>query len=98
MGLSRRQYTKEFKLAALQRLPFISVVDHLRWDLKQDIRYGRCRRIFAKSPAALLFTPRECRRTETRVMTLEEVQQMLSVLDVRERLCNAPGSFPPIFS
>ena len=34
----------------------------------------------------MLFTPRECRRAETRVMTVEEVRQMLSVLDVRERL------------
>ena len=34
----------------------------------------------------MLFTPRECRRAETRVMTVEEVRQRLSVLDARERL------------
>ncbi len=39
-----------------------------------------------RNPAALLFTPRECRRAATRVMTVEEVRQLFSVLDVRERL------------
>lgn len=34
----------------------------------------------------LLFTPRNCRRTETRVMKVEEVRRLLSVLEVRERL------------
>ncbi len=38
------------------------------------------------NPAALLFTPRECRRAATRVMTVEEVRQLFSVLDVRQRL------------
>jgi integrase len=39
-----------------------------------------------KNPAALLFTPRECRRAVARVMTVEEVRLLLSVLEVRERL------------
>lgn len=39
-----------------------------------------------RNPAALLFTPRGCRRPETRVMALEEVRLLFSVLDVRERL------------
>ena len=38
------------------------------------------------TPAALLFTPRECRRAATRVVTVEEVRQMLSILEVREQL------------
>lgn len=33
-----------------------------------------------------MFTPRECRRAATRVMTVEEVRRLFSVLDVRERL------------
>ncbi len=39
-----------------------------------------------RNPATLLFTPRECRRAATRVMTVEEVRQLFSVLDLRERL------------
>jgi len=63
-----------------------SVVAHLRWDLKQIFDMAVEEGYLRRSPAALLFTPRECRRAETRVMTVEEVRQMLSVLDVRERL------------
>ena len=63
-----------------------SVVAHLRWDLKQIFDMAVEEGYLRRSPAALLFTSRECRRAETRVMTVEEVRQMLSVLDVRERL------------
>jgi len=63
-----------------------SVVDHLRWDLKRIFDMAVAEGYLPKSPAVLLFTPRECRRAETRIMTVEEVRQMLSVLDVRERL------------
>jgi len=68
-----------------QALSF-SVVDHLRWDLKQIFDMAVAEGYLHRNPAALLFTPRECRRAATRVMTVEEVRQMLSVLDVRERL------------
>ena len=63
-----------------------SVVDHLRWDLKQIFDMAVAEGYLRKNPAVLLFTPRECRRAETSVMTVEDVRQMLSVLDVRERL------------
>lgn len=68
-----------------QTLSF-SVVDHLRWDLKQIFDMAVAEGYLQRSPAALLFTPRECRRAATLVMTVENVRQMLSVLDVRERL------------
>lgn len=68
-----------------QTLSF-SVVDHLRWDLKQIFEMAAAEGYLRRSPAALLFTPRECRRAATRVMTVDEVRQMLSVLDVREQL------------
>jgi integrase len=68
-----------------ERLSF-SVVDHLRWDLRQIFDMAVVEGYLHRSPATLLFTPRECRRAATRVMTAEEVRQMLSVLDVRERL------------
>jgi integrase len=63
-----------------------SVVDHLRWDLKQIFDMTVAEGYLRKNPALLLFTPRDCRRAATRVMTLEEVRQLLSLLDVRERL------------
>jgi integrase len=63
-----------------------SVVDHLRWDLKQIFDMAVAEGYLQKNPAALLFTPRECRRAATRVMTVEEVRQLFSVLDIRERL------------
>ena len=68
-----------------QALSF-SVVDHLRWDLKQIFDMAVAEGYLRRSPAALLFTPRECRRAATRVMTVEEVRQLFSVLDVREQL------------
>ncbi len=68
-----------------QALSF-SVVDHLRWDLKQIFDMAVAEGYLQRSPAALLFTPRGCRRAPARVMTVEDVRQMLSVLDVRERL------------
>ena len=68
-----------------QTLSF-SVVDHLRWDLKQIFDMAVAEGYLRRNPAALLFTPRECRRAATRVMTVEEVRQLFSVLDVRERL------------
>ena len=63
-----------------------SVVDHLRWDLKQIFDMAVAEGYLRRSPALLLFTPRECRRAATRVMTVEEVRQLFSVLDVRELL------------
>jgi integrase len=61
-------------------------VDHLRWDLKQIFDMAVAEGYLQRSPAALLFTPRWCRRPKRRVMTVEDVRQMLSVLGVRERL------------
>ena len=63
-----------------------SVVDHLRWDLNQIFGMAVAEGYLLRNPAALLFTPRECRRAKTRVMTVEEVRVHFSVLDVRERL------------
>ena len=63
-----------------------SVVDHLRWDLKRIFDMAAAEGYLRQSPAVLLFTPRNCRRAVTRVMTIEEVRNMLSVLPVREQL------------
>jgi integrase len=66
-----------------------SVVDHLRWDLKQIFDMAVAEGYLARNPATLLYTPRECPRPNATVMTIEEVQRLFSVLDVRERLIAA---------
>ncbi len=63
-----------------------SIVDHLRWDLRQIFRMALDEEILTRNPAELLFTPRECPRPNTAVMTREEVQKSFSVLAMRERL------------
>ena len=68
-----------------QTLSF-SVVDHLRWDLKQIFDMAVAEGYLQRNPAALLFTPRECKRAVARVMTVEDVRRMFRVLEVRERL------------
>jgi integrase len=68
-----------------QTLSF-SVVAHLRWDLKQIFDMALAEGYLQRSPATLLFTPRECRRTAARVMTVEEVRKMFGVLELREQL------------
>jgi integrase len=68
-----------------QTLSF-SRVDHLRWDLKQIFDMAVAEGNLQRSPATLLFTPRQCRRASVRVMTMEEVRVMFRVLEVRERL------------
>ena len=63
-----------------------SVVAHLRWDFKQIFRMAVSEGYLDRNPAELLFVPKESRRRETRRMTLDQVRQLLSVLDVRERV------------
>lgn len=68
-----------------QALSF-SVVDHLRWDLKQIFDMAVAEGYLQRNPATLLFTPRGCKRATARVMSVEDVRQMFKVLEVRERL------------
>jgi len=63
-----------------------SVVAHLRWDLNQIFGMAVAEGYLQRNPAALLFTPRECRRAITRVMNVQDVRLLFAVLDVRERL------------
>lgn len=58
-----------------------SIVAHLRWDLRQIFRMA-----VTEGYINRLFTPRECPRPNTPVMTIEEVKKLLSVLDIREQL------------
>jgi integrase len=63
-----------------------SMVDHLRWDLKQIFDMAIAEGQIDRNPALLLFTPKEAKRPVRRIMTIEEVQTMFAVLDQRERL------------
>jgi len=63
-----------------------SVVDHLRWDLKQIFGLAVAEGVLERNPASLLFTPAESKRGVRLVMTLEEVQQCLMHLEFRDRL------------
>lgn len=68
-----------------KRLSF-SVVDHLRWDLKQVFDMAVAEGQVERNPALLLFTPNEAAKPVRRVMNLKEVQNCFSALDQRERL------------
>jgi integrase len=63
-----------------------STVDHLRWDLKQIFDMAVSEGHAKRNPALLLFTPREAKRSERRVMNIEQAQTCCSVLAQRKRL------------
>src|SRR6266852_9697259 len=63
-----------------------STVNHLRWELKQIFDMAVAEGFLQRNPAQLLFTPRECPRPATKIMTVEEVRKLFGVLDVREQL------------
>jgi integrase len=63
-----------------------SVVAHLRWDLRQIFRMAVAEGHILRSPAELLFIPREAKRPEHTSMNMEEVQKCFAVLEQRERL------------
>ncbi len=63
-----------------------SVVDHLRWDLKQILDMAVSEGFILRNPAQLLFTPRECPRPTVRILKIEEVRILFGVLDTREQL------------
>lgn len=63
-----------------------SVVDHLRWDLKQVFDMAIAEGHLERNPALLLFTPKEAAKPIRRVMNFKEVQICFDALDLRERL------------
>jgi integrase len=81
----RRDELQDLLDGKAQALSF-SVVDHLRWDLKQIFDVAVAEGLVERNPALLLFTPREAAKPERKVMTLGQVQTCFSVLDQRERL------------
>src|SRR5580658_10237939 len=63
-----------------------SVVDHLRWDLKQIFDMAVAEGHVERNPALLLFTPKNAKKPVHRAMTIQEVQLCFGALDLRERL------------
>jgi integrase len=63
-----------------------SVVDHLRWDMKQIFDMAVAEGQVVRNPALLLFTPRDAKKPVRRAMTIKEVQLCFGALDLRERL------------
>ncbi len=63
-----------------------STVDHLRWDLRSIFTLGHHEGIVVRNPAVLLYTSRDAKQTEPKVMNGAEVMKCLRVLDLRERL------------
>ena len=60
-----------------------SLVDHLRWDLRAIFRLAAHDRLLSSNPAEMLFTPRTRATPSRRVLTPEQVQQILQILPVR---------------
>ena len=63
-----------------------STVDHLKWDLVAIFRMAVAEGVARRNPAELLFTPRECKKSEGRVMNSKEVTELFKSLELRERL------------
>src|SRR5215470_18177348 len=63
-----------------------SLVDHLRWDLRAIFRLAVQDRLLGSNPAEILFTPRTLSRPSRRILSPAQVQQILSVLGLREQL------------
>jgi integrase len=63
-----------------------SVVDHLRWDVKQIFDMAMAEGLVERNPAALIWTPREAAKPIRRAMNVQEVQKCFGVLGLRERL------------
>jgi len=63
-----------------------SVVDHLRWDVKQIFDMAIAEGLVARNPAALVWTPRDAAKPVRRAMNVQDVQKCFDVLGQRERL------------
>jgi hypothetical protein len=63
-----------------------SVVDHLRWDLKQIFDMAIAEGKVLRNPALLLFTPKTAAKPIHRAMTVVDVRQCFTALGQRERL------------
>ena len=67
-----------------KRAMSFSVVDHLRWDLKQIFDMAIAEDHIRLNPAALLFTPKEAKRPKHPVMNIPEVGRAFQALAIRK--------------
>jgi integrase len=81
----RRDGLQDFLDAKAKTLSF-SIVNHLRWDLRQIFAMAQAEGIVQRNPASLLFTPRGAVSGPRRVMTPEQIKKVFGTLDLRERL------------
>jgi integrase len=68
-----------------------TIVDHLRWDLKQILDLAVAEDVISRNPvylssSMLLFVPRECTPPKRPMMNEKDVKQAIDVLDLRERV------------
>jgi len=63
-----------------------SLVNKLRFDLKQIFDMAIAEGLLRLNPALLLFCPNEAKRPNRRVLTLEQIGDVLQALDLRDRL------------
>jgi integrase len=78
-------------LNAQSKTHSFSVVDHLRWDLKQIFDMAIAEGLLRLNPAALLFTPSTAKRPVHSAMTIDQVGAALGALEKRERLIAKPA-------
>jgi len=67
-------------------LSYSHTVAHLRWDLKQVFDLALSDGYVTRNPATKLLVPRHARRPVHRILNVEEVKTIFSLLDLRERL------------
>jgi integrase len=71
-----------------------SVVDHLRFRLRSIFELAMSEGVVERNPAVSLFTPRNCKAgVEKRVVTPEQIMEMLLALDLREKLVARLATF-----
>jgi integrase len=63
-----------------------SVVDHLRWDMRQIFSMAIAEGHIRLNPASMLFTPSTAKRPDHPALTIEETGAVIRALDARERL------------
>lgn len=85
-GFTRDELQDLLDLKARKEALSFSMVDHLRWDLKQVFEMAVADGYIARNPALLLFTPKEAAKAKREVMSIAEVQTCFRVLGLRERL------------
>lgn len=85
MSLFKRDGLQDF-LDAKAKTHSHSIVNHLRWDLRQIFGMAVAEGVIEKNPAELLFTPKAAMKGERQVMAVDDIKSMFSVLQEREVL------------